>query len=117
MELRDVQLQRQKGDRISSTCQPAEGASYSKGSAGGGSASGYDPSKVTSVGGGPGGDLAGKDFGSSSSTLQADLRSDALLGAFDKTISSKTVVMCNETPHDGNLKGWASTAMNMWKSW
>jgi hypothetical protein len=107
----------EQGDPITSTCRPAEGASTSKGSAGASSPSGYDPSKVTSVGGGPGGSLAGKDFGSSKSLLESTLRADVFLGNFEKKISSKTIVMCNEAPHDGNLKGWASTAMNMWKSW
>lgn len=106
-----------QGDPISSTCRPAEGASTTKGSAGSGAASGYDAGKVTSVGSGPGGDLAGKDFGSSKSTLQAELKSDAFLGKFSKKVTSRTIVMCNEAPHNGNLKGWASTAMNMWKSW
>ncbi len=106
-----------QGDPVSSSCQPPEGASASSGSAGSGTASGYDPSAITSVGGGPGGSLAGKGYGSSKSTLQADLKADGMLGGFDKNITSTTVVMCNETPHDGNLKGWASTAMNMWKSW
>lgn len=105
------------GDPIATTCRPAEGASSGSGSPSGGAPVGYDSGKVTSVGGGPGGDLAAKDFGSSKSVLEATIKADAFLGKFAKKVTSKTIVMCNEAPHDGNLSGWASTAMSMWKSW
>jgi hypothetical protein len=105
------------GDPITTSCRPAEGASTGSGTPSSGTPSGYDSGKITSIGGGPGGDLAGKDFGSSKSVLQASIQSDAFLGKFNKKITSQTIVMCNEAPHNGDLKGWASTAMSMWKSW
>ncbi|MBL8715398.1 MAG: pilus assembly protein [Myxococcales bacterium] len=107
----------EKGDPISSTCRAAEGATGGKGGSEKGAAEGFDPSKVSKAGSGPGGDIASKDFGSSEASLTLEVSSDKFLGGYTKKVSSKSRVMCNEAPHDGNLKGWMSSAMDSWTKW
>ncbi len=106
-----------KGDPISGTCRAAEGASGGKGGSESGAPEGFDPGKVSKAGSGPGASLASKDFGSSEAQLTMSITADAFLGGYTKKVSSKTRVMCNETPHDGDLKGWGSAAMDSWSKW
>lgn len=107
----------EKGDPISSGCRTAEGATAAKGASESGTAEGFDPGKVGKTASGPGSDIASKDFGSSEASLTLTVSSDKFLGGYTKKVSSKTRVMCNEAPHDGNLKGFMSSAMDSWTKW
>lgn len=106
-----------KGDPISSTCRAAEGASAGSGGADTAKPEGYDPSEVAKGGSGPGSDLATKQLGSSYAQMEAKVTADRFLGAYTKSVSSRTKVMCNETPHNGDIKGWGSAAFDAFSRW
>lgn len=107
-----------KGDPASSTCRSPEGAAAGSGGADTGKPDGFDPGEISKAGGsGPGGELASRKFGSSLASMEADIQADKFLGSFKKTMSSRTKVMCNETPRDGNIKGWGGAAFDAFKKW
>lgn len=105
------------GDPISSKCISPEGASAGSGGADSGKAEGFDPSTLDSGGKGPGAQVATKKFGSSLASMQTKIASDAFLGSFSKNVSSRTKVMCNETPQNGDIKGWGSAAFDAFSRW
>ena len=105
------------GDEPSSKCQTPEGTSSSSGGAEGASPSGYDPSAISKVGSGPSGGVANKSVGSSQASMEASVTADGMIGGYTKTMSSRTRVMCNEAPHDGNLSGWGSAAFDSLTKW
>ncbi len=105
------------GDPATSTCRAPEGAAAGSGGADTGKPDGFDQSEISKAGSGPGGELASRKFGSSLASMQAEIQADQFLGNFKKTMSSRTKVMCNETPHDGNIKGWGSAAFDAFKKW
>jgi hypothetical protein len=106
-----------KGDAISSTCRAAEGASAGSGGDESGRPEGYDPGEIAKAGKGPGGQLASKKFGSSFAQMETTITSDGILGNYTKNVSSRTKVMCNETPHDGNVQGWGKAAFDVFTRW
>ena len=106
-----------KGDPISSKCISPEGASAGSGGSESGKAEGFDPSSLDKGGKGPGADTATRKFGSSLASMQTKISSDAFLGSFTKNVSSRTKVMCNETPHNGDIKGWGSAAFDAFSRW
>lgn len=107
-----------RGDPGTSGCKTPEGASAGSGGSESGKPDGFDPGEVSKSGGsGPGGDLASRDFGSSLAQMETKISSDKFLGGFNKKVSSKTKVMCNETPHNGDIKGWGSAAFDAFRKW
>lgn len=106
-----------RGDSMSSSCKTPEGASAGSGGKESGKADGFDPSSLKSGGSGPGSDLASKQFGSSYAQMETKITSDKFLGSFNKQVSSRTKVMCNETPHNGDIKGWGSAAFDAFSKW
>ncbi|MBI2396038.1 MAG: hypothetical protein HYV09_41125 [Deltaproteobacteria bacterium] len=106
-----------RGDPISSKCNAPEGAAAGSGGKESGKPDGFDPGEVSKAGSGPGGDLATREFGSSYAQMETKITSDKFLRGFSKQVSSKTKVMCNETPHDGNIKGWGSAAFDAFRKW
>jgi len=107
-----------RGDSMSSACKTPEGASAGSGGSESGKPSGFDPGAVGKAGGGgPSGDLASKQFGSSYAQMETKITSDKFLGSFTKQVSSKTKVMCNETPHNGDIKGWGTAAFDAFSKW
>jgi len=108
----------ENGDSPSTRCQSPEGtAAGSGGSDSAAAPSGYEPSTITGVGSGPSSDLASKSFGSSQASMSQSITADGFLGGYSKTMSSQTKVMCNEAPHDGDLKGWGSAAFDSLTKW
>jgi len=107
-----------RGDSMSSACKKPEGYAAGSGGSESGKPDGYDPSEVGKAGGsGPGGDVASRQFGSSLAQMETKITSDKFLGSFNKKVSSKTKVMCNETPHNGDVKGWGSAAFDAFRKW
>jgi hypothetical protein len=106
-----------KGDPISSRCITPESASAGPGGSEGGKPEGFDPMEVEKAGKGPGGDMATKKFGSSLASMSTQITGDKFIGGFTKTVSSRTKVMCNETPHNGDVKGWGSAAFDAFSRW
>ena len=49
--------------------------------------------------------------------METKITSDKFLGSFNKQVSSRTKVMCNETPHNGDIKGWGSAAFDAFSKW
>lgn len=107
----------ESGDKISSKCNTPEGAAAGSGGAESGKPDGYDPADVAKGGSGPGSDLASRKFGSSLASMEGSITADKLLGGFTQRISTRTKVMCNEAPHNGDLKGWGSAAFDAFKKW
>ncbi|MGZ3420772.1 MAG: hypothetical protein ACXVEF_20130 [Polyangiales bacterium] len=107
----------EKGDSISSSCRAPEGDSAGSGGSSDGKADGFDPGSLSKGGSGPGSEIASKKFGSSYASMETKITSDSFLGGFTKTISSRTKVMCNEAPHNGDLKGWGSAAFDAFSKW
>ena len=105
------------GDSMSTRCQPSDGPSAGSGGTESGSPDGYDPSGVSKVGAGPGGEIASKSFGSSQASMEQSITADGFLGNYTKKMSSRTKVMCNEAPHNGDLKGWGSAAFDSLTRW
>jgi hypothetical protein len=107
----------ERGDPGTSGCRSPEGATAGAGGAESGKAEGFDPSAVSKGGSGPGGDTASKQFGSSLASMETSITSDAFLRGFKKTVSSRTKVMCNEAPRNGDVKGWGSAAFDAFSKW
>jgi hypothetical protein len=105
------------GDGLSSRCQTADGPPPGSGGSDSASPSGFDPGSISKVGSGPGGGLASKSFGSSQASLEQSVTADGFLGGYSKKMSSRTKVMCNEAPHDGDIKGWGSAAFDSLTKW
>lgn len=107
-----------RGDPGSSSCKSPEGSKAGSGGSETGKADGFDPGEVSKAGGsGPGGDLASRQFGSSLAQMETNITSDKFLRGFTKKVSTKTKVMCNETPHNGDIKGWGSAAFDAFRKW
>jgi hypothetical protein len=49
--------------------------------------------------------------------METKITADSFLGGFTHKISSRTKVMCNEAPHNGDLKGWGSAAFDAFSKW
>jgi hypothetical protein len=107
----------ERGDPGTSSCRSPEGNAAGSGGSDSGKPEGFDPGDIKKGGSGPGGDLANKKFGSSLASMEAKITSDGFLGSFTKTLSSRTKVMCNEAPHNGDLKGWGSAAFDAVTKW
>jgi hypothetical protein len=106
-----------KGDPISSQCKTGEGAAAGSGGSDSAKPEGFDPSEVGKGGSGPGSELATKQLGSSYAQMETKVTADKFLGSFTKSVSSRTKVMCNETPHNGDIKGWGSAAFDAFSRW
>jgi hypothetical protein len=107
----------ESGDGMSTKCQPADGPAAGSGGSDTASPTGYDPGSISKVGSGPSGELASKSFGSSKASMEQSVTADGFLGGFSKKMSSQTKVMCNEAPHDGDIKGWGSAAFDSLTKW
>jgi hypothetical protein len=107
----------ESGDPTTSVCRSPDNITASKGGSSGGSPSGFDPG-ATSVGGsGPGAGIASKSYGSSQAQWSQPVVADAFLGGYTKQMKSQTVVMCNEAPQNGDLKGWVHAAYDALSKW
>jgi len=68
--------------------------------------------------GGDKGQLASQDFESSVATMKANVSADAVIGGMSKTVTSRTRVICNEAPFDGNLAGFVKSGwQTLSRSW
>jgi hypothetical protein len=65
--------------------------------------------------GGEMGKLASQDFGSSVATMEEPVSVSAGFGSFSKNVSSRTRVMCNEPPYNGNFMGFLNAGYNALK--
>lgn len=106
-----------KGDPISSRCLTPEAATAGAGGSESGKPEGFDPGEVDKAGKGPGSETATRKFGSSLASMETTITADKFLGGFTKSVSSRTKVMCNETPHNGDVKGWGSAAFDAFSRW
>jgi len=107
----------EKGDPNDSACRASDTISAGAGPTSTASPSGFDSSGVSKGGSGPGASVSTKGFGSSSATWSQNVVSDVFMGSTTKTMKSQTVVMCNEAPHDGDLKGWLMAAYDSFRKW
>jgi hypothetical protein len=106
------------GDGASYTCRPPDAGEWARpGGSMGGSAPGYDPSSADPVGSGPESAIARKDFGTAKAHLEERVSADVFLRGFTKQMKSDTMVMCDETPHNGDLKGWIGAAFGTASRW
>lgn len=106
------------GDSPTTSCKPGDpGAAATPGGPMGGAPAGYDPSSLGKGGKGPGASVATKDYGTSKASGSAKVVSDVFLTGFSKEMKSETHVMCNEAPHNGDLKGWLTSAFDAFTSW
>lgn len=109
------------GDSPSSRCVPPDGPPAGSGGSDSGSAAGYDPSAISTVGSGTGSEIASKSFGSSQASMEQGVTADGFLGGYTKNMSSRTKVMCNEAPHNGfdggGILSWGSAAFDSLSKW
>jgi TadE-like protein len=107
----------EKGDPTNNVCRASDSITGGKGGSSSGTPSGFDSGTVSKGGSGPGADVATKGFGSSSAQWSQPVVSDVFMGSTTKNMKSQTVVMCNEAPHDGDLKGWLMAAYDSFRKW
>lgn len=65
----------------------------------------------------PGSDLIQNGSGKADFTATSEATASNIIGGIKQPLKSRTVVMCNEEPKDGNLWGVAKYVWDNWKDW
>lgn len=93
-----------------------QGVDNSDLTSGGSAGSGTDEGVSTVGGGGQTGILKGQ-FSGNTYVVSSSVTAAGLLGGFTAPVSAKRTMLCNEPPHNGDLKGLASGALHTLTGW
>jgi hypothetical protein len=67
--------------------------------------------------GAPQSSMASKSFGSAEATATTEVAASGAIGGFSRQMRSRTRVMCNEAPFDGDLRGFMNAAKDAFTRW